>query len=240
VATSPQPPPAQGGTYGPGAPPPPRPSRGGLLVVTLTVAVLALVVGVAGVILSAIALGHADKTTALPVDLQLPATTEAPRPTDPATSNTTDPVATATGGDISPTAAFVIKYQSEHLRVQTESCDTVYRTGIDLDEPRVVGDDGDITYGGCTPGNIQTELPFAEIPSQDATAADCLEKIRTAPGLSPVAPSNGQSFCYQTSQDAAVAQGITQKIVIVTIDSISKNSEHGVLNITLKAWNVPA
>jgi hypothetical protein len=32
---------------------------------------------------------------------------------------------------------------------------------------------------------------------------------------------------------------MTQKLVFVTVDAITRSGDHGVLNITLKAWNVP-
>lgn len=251
-------PPAPGGVYGsPHTPPPatadtPRTPRNGLQVATLIVAALALVVGLAGVVISAIALGRSDKATTLAAtanERPLPAATTAPATqappatgpaSDPATDAPTEPGASTTPGDISPTAEFVVKYQSQNLRVSSRNCSAGYRTGIDLDEPRVLrGSEGDITYGGCRPGAIETTLPLAEIAGQNATPADCLENIRTAPGQSPIAPADGLSLCFLTSQNDAAAQGITQKIVFVTVDSVTENNEHGVLNITLKAWDVP-
>ncbi len=267
TAPPPSAPSAQGGVYGtaaprpPGAQPPAPPSpavppaaptpaapRSGLLVVTLIVAALALILGLAGVVISAIALGQADKATKTAAANNVPTAagpaTEAPQPADPAADPTTDapadPGVTTSPGEINPTAEFAVKYQDEKLRVQSERCSPGYRTGIDLDEPRVLKEgEGDITYGGCLPGTIETDLPIAEIPGQDATPADCLENIRTAPGRSPVAPSEGLTLCFLTSQNEAAAQGISQKLVFVTVDSITKDNDHGVLNITLKAWDVP-
>jgi hypothetical protein len=134
----------------------------------------------------------------------------------------------------------VIKYQSQRLRVPSPNCYANNRTGIDLDEPRVLGGSaGDIVYRGCTPGTIETDLKLAEIPGQDATPADCLENIRTAPALSPIAPAKGLSLCFLTSPNDAAAQGISQKLVFVTVDAITANGNDGALNITLKAWDVP-
>jgi hypothetical protein len=216
-------------------------------VVTLIVAVLALIISLAGVIISALALGRSDKAATLasrandrPLPVATAGPTEVPAPADTTSDAPADPGATTPPGDISPTAEFGIKYQSQTLRVQSQECNAGYRTGIDLDEPRVLrGPEGDITYGGCSPGTIETELPLAEIPGQQATPADCLENIRTAPAQSPVAPANGLSLCFLTSQNAAASEGITQKLVFLTVDSVTKSNDHGVLNITLKAWNVP-
>ena len=89
------------------------------------------------------------------------------------------------------------------------------------------------------PGKVSTSLAFAEVEGPTATAKDCLEKIRTDPGRSPVAPKSGMTLCFVTNQNSAAAQGITQKLVFVTIDSISVDNNVGVLNVTAKAWTVP-
>ncbi|MEU8230535.1 hypothetical protein AB0C12_13155 [Actinoplanes sp. NPDC048967] len=217
--------------------------------VTLVVAVLALVVGLAGVVIAAIALGRSDKATTLATSANerpLPpanvATPAVPEPTDPADppTETPEPGATTSPGDISPTAEFAIAYQDQHLRVQTERCQSDYGAAVDFDEPRVIGGtEGDMVYDQCNPGIIKTGLPLAEVSGQSATPADCLENIRTTPAQSPIAPAEGLTFCFLTSRNDAAAQGTTQKLVFVTVDSITEKNDHGILTITLKAWNVP-
>ncbi|WP_212986278.1 hypothetical protein [Actinoplanes auranticolor] len=221
--------------------------------VTLVVAVLALVVGLAGIVIAAIALGRSDKATTLatsangrplpPADAETPA---APEPASPTTepsdtaTETLEPGVTASPGDISPTAEFAIAYQDQHLRVQTEKCLSGWGAAVDFDEPRVIGGtEGDMVYEQCNPGAVQTGLPLAEVSGQSATPADCLENIRTTPAQSPVAPAEGLTFCFLTSRNDAAARGTTQKLVFVTVDSITEKNDHGILNITLRAWNVP-
>ncbi|WP_433727319.1 hypothetical protein ACQP2Y_12070 [Actinoplanes sp. CA-051413] len=211
---------------------------------------LALVVGLAGVVIAAIALGRSDKATTLatsanerPLPPAAAEPTVVPDPTtDPADppTETPEPGATTSPGDISPTAEFAIAYQDQHLRVQTERCQPQYGAAVDFDEPRVIGGDaGDMVYDQCNPGAIKTGLPLAEVSGQSATPADCLENIRTTPAQSPVAPAEGLTFCFLTSRNDAAARGTTQKLVFVTVDSITEKNDHGILNITLKAWNVP-
>src|SRR5689334_22208041 len=174
-------------------------SRSGLLVATLVVAVLALVVGLAGVVIAAIALGRSDKATTLatsanerplpPANVETPAVPEPTSPTDSPTE-TPEPGVTTSPGDISPTAEFAIAYQDQHLRVQTERCQSDYGAAVDFDEPRVIGGtEGDMVYDQCNPGIIKTGLPLAEVSGQSATPADCLENIRTTPAQSPIAPA---------------------------------------------------
>jgi hypothetical protein len=238
----------------PAGPPAKAPkSRGGLLVVTLVVAVFALVVAAAGVFVSALALGKSDDalTTANAAKNQVPptaaptATAPTPGPTagptdEPTTdAPTTDPTATPT--DISPTAQFEVAYEGEKLRIRSPGCNTGYRTYVDLDDPRVAVDeeDAEFTYNDCNPGAIQTELKFAQVAGANSTPADCLETIRTDPARSPTAPERGMTLCFVTSQNTAAAQGKSQKLVFVTVDSISTDNGTGILNVTAKAWNVP-
>jgi hypothetical protein len=226
-------------------PPAAAPRRSGLLVITLVVAVLGLVVGMAGVAIAAIALGRSDKATTLaetannrPQPPVVVPTTAAP--TAPAGQDTDEPTEVNSPGEVSPTADFKVNYQDQHLRVQSQNCTGGYWTGIDLDDPRVLTEgDGDVSFEGCNPGSVETKLQFAEVTGQAATPADCLENIRTSPAQSPVAPKPELSLCFVTSQNEAAAQGKTQKVVIMTVDSVTVNNDHGILNITLKAWDVP-
>ncbi|MEU8242275.1 hypothetical protein AB0C07_28825 [Actinoplanes missouriensis] len=230
--------------------------RGYLLVITLVVAALSLVVGLAGVTLSAIALGRSDEAADLAKQandkpVAAAPTTEAtgepptPEPTDPASAapGPEQPSGAATTpADISPTADYTVSYQGEHLRVRSVGCGPDYMA-VGLDEPRVAGAGRYSTeFGvlGChAPGEIVTDLPMATVSGPSATPFDCLETIRTDPGRSPVAPTRGMTLCLVTDQKKAIANGVTQKIVFVTVDSISVDRETVVLNLTLKAWDMP-
>ncbi|WP_305786626.1 hypothetical protein [Symbioplanes lichenis] len=231
---------------------PRRGSRGGLPAVTLIVAVLALVVGVSAVIISALALSRSDdavvtaeKANSRPLPapaVSSPAVTETTEPpADEPTDETADePAASGTPTDISPTAQFEVAYEGENLRIRSVNCNDLYRTGVDLDEPRILGEvDAELRYGGCDPGTILTGLPFAQVSGPDATPADCLETIRTDPGRSPIAPSRGMTLCFQTAQNQAAAEGIDQKLVFVTVNSVTTDNGTGILAVTVKAWKVP-
>ncbi|WP_203819456.1 hypothetical protein [Paractinoplanes ferrugineus] len=239
--------------------------RAGLLVGTLVVAVFALVVGVAAVVMSALALGRSDDAVTIanvarnerPVPPPGPPPT-GPPPTGPPTTDrpTTGPTGTdqpapdptATGPtagptEISPTAKFDVAYEGEKLRVRSKSCGySGGRMYVDLDNPPTVGvgpENAEFDYDGCDPGKIGIDLPFAQVPGATATPKDCLESIRTDPGRSPVAPTRGMTLCIVTSQDKAAAAGTTQKLVFVTVDAITVDNQTGVLNVTAKAWTVP-
>lgn len=240
---------------------PTKPARGGLLLTTtLVVAVLSLVVGVAAVAVATMALGRSDRAVSLAGSVQAVRPSGGPDRTDPITAPTAGPAETTTpatpddtaqsGGadptatptEINPSAQFAVAYQGQHLRVRTPNCNDGYVTNVDLDEPRVVGDDRDkaeFSYGGCGPGHLRTDLSFGQLAGPNATPADCLEKIRTDPGHSPLAPTTGMTLCFVTSQDYAASHGLTQKLALVTIDSVTTDNETGVLNVTAKAWTVP-
>jgi len=233
------------------------PRRGGVLVgVTLIVAVLGLVVGLAGVAVAAIALGRSDKAVslagsarnALPPPPPGPAGGRPPagpggQPSTTAAAGTpdgADPSATPT--EINPSAQFAVAYQDQHLRIKSRGCGYPADTVVDLDEPRVLGEgnaDSEFGYADCSPGHIDTKLAFAQVTGPGATPSDCLEKIRTDPGRSPTAASPGLTLCFVTSQNDAASRGITQKLVFVTIDSTTVDDRTGVLNVTAKAWTVP-
>jgi hypothetical protein len=241
----------------PGAPgvPKSRKNSGLLLGVTLVVAVLGLVVGVAGVALASMALGRSDRAVSLAGSVHSapppPAPTGSdptgPAPTSAAPSKPTtgstggaDPSATPT--EIDPSAQFSVAYQGQHLRIRSVGCGYSNSTNVDLDEPRILGtqDKGaEFGYNNCDPGQVESALPFAQVSGPTATPADCLETIRTDPGRSPIAPAAKMTLCFLTSQEAAADQGISQKLVFVTVDSVTVDNRIGVLNVTAKAWTVP-
>jgi hypothetical protein len=237
---------------------PPAPRRHTyLLVATLVVSALALVVGLAGVALSAVALSHSDDAVNLAEKANnrpaaaaptTAATTEAapapaPTGTEATTPATEEPAGdTATPSDISPTADYTTAYEGEHLRVRSTGCGGNFME-VDLDEPRVAGENiylGEFSFEGCeAPGKLSTNLAVAEVSGPTATPHDCLETIRTDPGRNPIAPTRGTTLCFVTDQKKAASEGETQKLVFVTVDSVSVDNRTVVLNVTMKAWNVP-
>ncbi|MEV6301922.1 hypothetical protein AB0M02_21090 [Actinoplanes sp. NPDC051861] len=219
---------------------------------TLIAAVLSIVVSSAGVIIAVMALSRSDdavvaaeKAANAPAPTAI--STDSTTPAAPETDPTADPGPAETGGgdptptDISPTAQFGVAYDGQNLRVRSVRCDYSNQTLVDLDEPRVKRTEEytEIGYSGCEPGAIHTGLPFAEVSGPQATPTDCLEKIRTDPGRSPIAPARGMTICVQTSQNDAAAQSITQKLVFVTVDSLTRDNDTGVLTISVKAYKVP-
>jgi hypothetical protein len=221
---------------------------------SLVTAALALTLSLAGLVISVIALGQSDNaaTVASRAGHQpsIAATdsppTDLPHGTNSATAGTADtstiPETEASPGDINPSTQFVIAYEGENLRIRSFRCNSDEKNHVDLDEPRVIGktaDKSEISYEDCDPGRLSTELQFAQVSGSSATPADCLERIRTDPGRSPIAPSSGMTLCVVTSQNRAAAEGISQKLIFVTVDSIARDNDMGVLNVTVKAWKVP-
>jgi hypothetical protein len=149
------------------------------------------------------------------------------------------PVATAS---VRPDADFKIEYEKKALRVTPMSgCELRY---VDLDEPRVgvAQAIAEFGYGGpCGGGpkpaiDVEDELPIS-MGNDNAIARDCAEAIRTGPINEPVVPADQTSLCLLTSASAAEKEGITRKLVLVTIDSIAAD---GTLNLLVTAWNVPS
>ncbi|WP_433825877.1 hypothetical protein ACQP2E_27680 [Actinoplanes sp. CA-015351] len=232
--------------------------RSYLLVITLVVSALSLVVGLAGVGLAAFALSRSSQATDLAKQandrpLAAPATEaattpEASAPTTAATpaeepaDGAGDPSTAETPADVSPTAEYTIAYEGEHLRVRSGGCGAGAAMHIDLAEPRVLNTGYGPEFGvlGCSaPGQIDTSLAVAQVSGPTATPNDCQETIRTNPGRSPIVPTRGMTLCAITDYQRAAASGRPQKLVFVTVDSMSTESETVVLNLTLKAWNIP-
>jgi hypothetical protein len=232
-----------------------KPRRGGglLLTVTLVVAVLGLVVGVAGVAVASIALGRSDKAVNLAGSVRA---VPPPAPADPTTAPTGDPTPTpadstqdtdgadpsATPTEIDPSAQFSVAYQGQNLRIRSVGCNSSTPTYVDLDEPRILlaqSQGSEFGYNDCDPGQIHSDLLFAQVSGPNATPADCLETIRTDPGRSPMVPTAKMTLCFLTSQNAAADEGVSQKLVFVTVNSVTVDDNTGVLNVSTKAWTVP-
>jgi hypothetical protein len=217
---------------------------------TLAVAVLALVTSVVAASVASIALlgGGDDKKTsasqANPVEAVTRNATGDAGTTPPAPPTTggptTGPGPTSTG-NVLPTGAYTRAYERQHLRVVSVSCTYTNSTEIDFDEPRVAPESKrvDAGYSGCNPGTVHSDLAKAVVDGIDSSPEDCLEKIRTQPERNAIAPKAGLTICFRTDANAAAEQGITPKIVFMAVDSLAVDSERGVMNITITAYNVP-
>lgn len=249
--------PARQGVYGqarvPSAPPlSPTEStapRTTIVLVTLIVAVVALVFSLSGLVVAAIALGRSDDTSRATsgADSQRGQSTQESSTLEPNQDLGADTGSSRTSTppeNIRPTARFDVAYgDSQHLRVRSGFCNSIAQGYVDLDQPRVLSgsskDTADISYQGCNPGRIITELSFAKVSGPNAAPADCLESIRTSPGQSPATAAEGTTLCFLTSPKRASYQGITPKLVFLTVDSSTTDQGDGILNVTLKAWHVP-
>jgi hypothetical protein len=159
----------------------------------------------------------------------------------PGTSDSPDTVGTSTApptDSVQPTAIYRVHYQAQRLRVpivQT-SADYDYNDYIDLDEPRVGGDERGAELSLDQTGSFSSSLPRAQVSSPNASAQDCAQAIRTAPLTRDVAASKDLNLCFQTDLDTATAQGITQKIVLLSVTAVAKD---GTVNVMVTAWDVP-
>jgi hypothetical protein len=216
-----------------------RKSRTG--VATAAVATVALLLSLASLVVATLALADSRKTSTARVAPQ--PTAALPTPTPPLPSSTwstdeaaPDPDATA---NVEPGSTFTVAYQREHLRATTPSCGG-FSSGIDFDEPRADAGGGiDAAYESCNPGTITTDLQVAKVSSTSASPQDCLEQIRTQPEVPPITPTIGLTLCFVTDKGTAAQEGVSQKIVFMTVDSLSSANDHGFLNFTVSAYDVP-
>jgi hypothetical protein len=226
-----------------GSPPwrrPPGRSLSGVL------AGVALLLGLAALLVSLVALGRAGSarhnapsaagSAGNPPPAVVGGDTGGTSGTD--TTGTGGPGAASATGSIEPTALYRVRYQGQHLRIPivrtTSNYD--YNDYIDLDEPRVgvIQDGADLWLSDT--GSFSSDLPRAEVDSPNMSAQDCAQDIRTAPLTADVAASKGLNLCFLTDLGAASAEGITQKIVLLSVNSISRDDT---VNVTVTAWDVP-
>nr|BFE56409.1 hypothetical protein GCM10020063_009350 [Dactylosporangium thailandense] len=151
--------------------------------------------------------------------------------------------ASPTRPSTAPSPTYSAAYQRQHLRAETPGCvdNGNFTTGIDFDEPRAdaASDRTDVRLSGCNPGSLNSSLTQAAVPSVDATPADCLEQVRTQPVHLPIAAAKGLVLCFVTDSKTAASQGVKQKIVFMSLDSVTAQGDRGVFDLTLTAWNVP-
>jgi hypothetical protein len=175
------------------------------------------------------------------------------QPANPGPAATTDqpgapvtPAESATPGQLDPKANYTSKYQQQvlTLRAPTQCCGSL---GIDLDEPRVDVDDAhaDLLFANS---NSNAHQPIFTLPSGVSatpgrspaeTPNDCVETIRTGPlgDRASIPITRDVVLCLATSSEAATGQGITRKVVLVTVTAI--NSQDGSVDVTVSAWNAP-
>jgi hypothetical protein len=73
--------------------------------------------------------------------------------------------------------------------------------------------------------------------SANASPQDCAAAIQNEPLTRNIAASEDLTLCIQTDAGAASSEGITQKMVRLTVKSIDREE---VVTVQLTAWNVPS
>jgi len=142
---------------------------------------------------------------------------------------------------VRPEADFQLEYEKEALRVAPLQ-DCKFRF-VDLEGPRggVSETAAEFGYGQCGDFakprmDVVDDVPISA-GDNNAIARDCAEAIRNGPINEPLTPSAQTSLCLLTSATTAEQEGITRKMVLVTIDSIA---EDGTLSLLVTAWSVPS
>jgi hypothetical protein len=215
---------------------------------SFVVAVLALVlaIGSAGLALVAVGLasGANDRigklvTGPAAIDPAGPVVPVVSHP--PGATSQPAPAAASPDGALDVGGDYTVRYTAEDLQLQTARCRTV---ALDLDEPRVgvQGETTDLAVTGECDHAPAFELPHgvvvARADTAEVTPNACAEGIRRAP-LSPDIPvpvQRGIVLCAATSRDAARTQGITRKIVVLTVRAVD---DDGLVSVRVAAWNVP-
>jgi hypothetical protein len=245
----------------PGAAPPtapgeaataPRRRGSGLILVTLAVAVLALLLGVVAAGLSWRAVDQAgqalDRLNALPTappPPPPPPSTEAAPTDEPIEEPTAEPTGadgSAVVPELNAQTQYKQRYTDETLRVPATCGST---TAIDLDEPRVKVESSFAEfshYDPCGSGapylNLGDRVEASLVASSIVTPVECAEQIRTSPVSSDNQPvRRGQVYCVKTSLDAARASAGTWKMVLV---EVTATGQDGAVTFKATAWDIPA
>jgi hypothetical protein len=193
-------------------------------------------------IVSIVALGVAvtrDGDTADPPATASPqpgnSATELPVPADDPTSETTGGTGQPPGptpedtGVVDPQAEFTLAYERRQQRIPTS-------ISVDLDEPRVKpAAGGDVYYGSSK--YFDPDSDAAVVKSANASPQDCAAAIQNEPLTNNIAAAEGLTLCIQTDAGVASSEGITQKMVRLTVKSIDRQD---VATVQLTAWNVPS
>jgi len=220
-----------------------KPSR--LSRVTLT---LSIVMSGAALVLSSYALvvatGDEGATSPQSAATTVPSpsgTTEATF--DPTAAASPEPAPSAAGDQplvIPPEGDYQLVYENKHLTLNpTTGCGYRY---IDLDQPLVGAEEAtiDLNYYYCPNAPAPTltfkDQRLASVASASPTPGECAQRIGAAPVETTVTPSQDLTLCSVTDGVGAANQPQRPKIVVLTVDAVSKT---GVVNLTLSGWAVP-
>lgn len=230
----------------------PPSSRGRIGLLALGVATVALLVALAAVAAAVTALRRAEEAqrqaqavagSAEP-DAPPPAPPgDAPAPADPSPTEAGDPIVSGEEQPLNPEAAFKLKYDKETLTLRVGCTSSLY---IDLDDPRVgvSQNNADLIFRAKCDNEaatlkLGTDVAGATVDDGGAPSpGDCAKRIQVArigPGIDiPVQP--GVVLCMSTSEAAARAQGLTQKLVVVQVKAVGRD---GTVTVEATAWDVP-
>ena len=213
----------------------------------LLIAGFALLIALIAVAAAGLALSRqGDSTIAVSNSTPGTAVSQAPAPSASVSASTPEGgLVDSTPTDIVPSGAYSVAYEGKTIRVQPPcSGNSSYRY-VDLDEPRVgvESEKSEFYFGSaysCT-GQPRMEIDrvvaLAPAPSASASPEDCAEAIRSGPISPPVVATSKLSVCLRTSRAQADQEGITQKMILVTVTSIAKD---GTTAFTLSAWDIPS
>ena len=142
---------------------------------------------------------------------------------------------------VRPEADFKLEYEKHALRVLPQkSCGELRY--VDLDEPRVgvPASGSEFGYGQpCGGGKAQIDVTddlLISTADDNAIARDCADSIRNAPINEPLVPTDRASLCLLTSASDAEDEGISRKLVLITVDSVAAD---GTMNLLVTAWSIP-
>lgn len=241
----------------PGAPSvAPRRSRGAGLAVVLALFSLIVSLGTAAIAWRAldqagdardIALagnGGAKPTAAAPGGggEGAPAPTTAAAPVDTATEGASDGggASSTTPPKLDERTVYTPDYPRQTLTITTNGCNG---SGVDLDEPRVNGNNAELFLVKCYDGQLFLKLgegvSASSAVSATSTPTECSEKIRTTPliGESKVPARQGQVLCLSTSYSAAKSSGDKWRMVLVEVTGVGNDNTTATISAT--AWVIP-
>jgi hypothetical protein len=170
------------------------------------------------------------------------ATSNEASPADPGATTGTDPSSTGEPPPLNENTVYTVKYESQPLIFRlTSSCTSM---GADLDDPRVNVSSGDVELEGACSSTGPPVLTLgdgaqgSQSGAAGMTPQDCYERIRYDPiaGDAKVPVRKGTVVCVMTSRQAAITQGIPQRMVRLQITGVGSD---GAVTIEATAWNIP-
>jgi hypothetical protein len=231
----------------------PKPRRGAVVIV----AMLALIFAIFSAFMSAWALKKANDAgdradrlaaqvnqsgpPAAPPAEATPEPSLTPAGTDSAGPPTEDAVAPSGSAEVSldPQRVWDVKYAPRDLTVEVTR-----RRYVDLDAPQVDDEtDQDIylvnVLGGAVKIGFGEGVQVASADSDAIRPYDCNQRMQYSPldATMNYTFRKGDSFCVQTSRQAAELRAESQQMVVVKVKDISID---GTVVLTARAWKVPA